>query len=151
MSLSRNLAALGSYVSVTGTIANTTITGVITSSQVANNITLTNPTLTGYTENPVNIGTFSGSYTFDLSLGTSFYGTLNGSCTFTMPAAAAGKSFSIILGSGTGGFSVGTTFSGVKWAGGTAPSFTGTANRWDIYSFTSNGTNWFGTFSQAYV
>jgi hypothetical protein len=150
MSISRNLAGFGSTANISGYIANTSLTGVVVSSQVANNITLTNPTITNYVETAVNLGTFGSTYTFNLANGTQYYGTLNSNCTFTMPTAVAGKSFTVILNTGTGGFTT-TSFTSVKWAGGSAPVFTGTANRWDIYSFTSNGTNWFGTFSQAYA
>jgi hypothetical protein len=150
MSLSRNLAGFGSTASITGAIPASSITGTIASNQLASNLNLTNPTITGYTEAAVNLGTFSGSYTFNLANGTQYYGTLNGNASFTMPTAAAGKSFTVVLSTGTGGFTS-TTFSGVKWAGGSAPVFTGAANKWDVYSFTSNGTNWFGTFSQAYA
>ena len=38
------------------------------------------------------------------------------------------------------------TIVGVEWAGGTTPTQTTTANKTDIYSFSTNdaGSNWFG-------
>ena len=53
-----------------------------------------------------------------------------------MPSATAGKSFTIIdAGTGTLAWS-GT----ILWPSGTAPSPSGKT----IYSFISNGTNWYG-------
>ena len=61
---------------------------------------------------------------------------VSGNITITMPSATAGKSFTIID-SGSGTLSWGGT---IKWAGGSAPSPSGIT----IYSFISNGTNWYG-------
>ena len=61
---------------------------------------------------------------------------VSGTITVTMPAATAGKSFTIIdSGSGTLSWS-GT----IKWPSATAPVPSGST----IYSFMSNGTNWYG-------
>jgi hypothetical protein len=59
-----------------------------------------------------------------------------------MPTAVAGKSFLLMLKSGSGGYTV--TWATVKWSGGTAPTLTATASRMDIFSFFSDGTNWYG-------
>jgi hypothetical protein len=40
------------------------------------------------------------------------------------------------------------TFTGVLWAGGTAPTITATSSKRDILVFVSDGTNWYGTASQ---
>ena len=69
--------------------------------------------------------------------------TLTGTATITMPTATAGKSFLLKLKTGAGGYTV--TWSTVKWPGGTAPTLTSTASRMDIFSFFSDGTNWYGT------
>jgi hypothetical protein len=53
-----------------------------------------------------------------------------------MPSATAGKSFTIID-SGSGTLSWGGT---ILWPSATAPSPSGKT----IYSFISNGTNWYG-------
>jgi hypothetical protein len=71
--------------------------------------------------------------------------TLNGNCTFTMPSPTAGASITLIL---TQGGTFTATFTGVLWAGGTAPTITATANKVDVLVFVSNGTSWFGTASQ---
>ena len=79
--------------------------------------------------------TKTASFTPNLSTdGTIF--DVSGNITITMPSATAGKSFTIID-AGTGTLSWGGT---IKWAGGSAPSPSGIT----IYSFISNGTNWYG-------
>jgi len=60
-----------------------------------------------------------------------------------MPTATAGKSFLLKLKTGAGAYTV--TWSTVKWPSGTAPTLTSTASRMDIFSFFSDGTNWYGT------
>ena len=61
---------------------------------------------------------------------------VSGGITITMPSVAAGKSFTIID-AGTGTLAWGGT---ILWPSGTAPSPSGKT----IYSFISNGTNWYG-------
>jgi hypothetical protein len=111
--------------------------------------TLTNPTVTNYVETlfSANTGT---ALTVDLANGTVQDLTLTGNATITMPTAVAGKSFIIMLNQdATGSRSV--TWSTVVWPGGTAPTITGTASKMDVYSFFSDGTNWYGvTVSQNY-
>jgi len=124
-----------------------------TGSETLTNKTLTNPTITDYTESVVAIGTVSSSHTLSLTSGTVQTATLTAStaCTFTMPTATAGKSFILLLkqaastGNGT------ATFTGVKFSGGTAPTITATAGKMDILTFTADGTNWYGNFSQNYT
>jgi hypothetical protein len=110
--------------------------------QTLTNKTLTNPTVTNYVETPY-IANTSTAITLDLANGTVQILTLTGSPTITMPTAVAGKSFIMYLKTGSGSFTV--TWSTVKWASGTAPTITSTASRMDIYSFFSDGTNWYGT------
>jgi hypothetical protein len=115
--------------------------------------TLTNPTITNYTESVVAIGTVTPTSTLSLTSGTVQTATLTAStaCTFTMPTATAGKSFTLFLkqaattGAGT------ATFTGVKWSGGTAPTITSTAGRMDILNFFADGTNWYGSATQNFT
>lgn len=110
---------------------------------------LTNPTVTNYTETRFTANS-STAITLNLANGTIQDITLTGSPTITMPAAASGKSFLLMLRTGTGGFTV--TWSTVRWSGGTAPTLTSTASRMDIFSFFSDGTNWYGvTVGQNYT
>lgn len=115
-------------------------------SSIAN---LTNPTVTNYTETlyAANTGT---AITVALTNGTVQQLTLTGNATIIMPTATAGKSFVIMLKQdGTGSRSV--TWSTVVWPSGTAPTITSTASKQDIYSFFSDGTNWYGvTVGQNY-
>lgn len=117
------------------------------------NKTLANPTVNNYVEGTVAIGTVTTTHTFVLTNGTVQTATLTAStaCTFTMPAVGAGKSFTVFLhqAASTG---LGTaTFTSVKWPGATAPTITPTAGQMDILTFTSDGTNWYGTFIQGFT
>lgn len=110
--------------------------------------TLTNPTVTNYVESVVAIGNSGTAQTLALTNGTVQTVTMTGNCTFTMPTATAGKSFILIVSTGAGGFT--GTFTSVKWPSNTAPTLTTTATRWDILTFFADGTNWYGTFAQAF-
>ena len=101
-----------------------------------------------YTEGVVAIGNSGTSQTLSLTSGTVQTITLTGNCTFTMPTATTGQSFIMIISTGAGNFT--GTFTSVKWPSGIAPTLTTTASRWDILTFISDGTNWYGNFVQAY-
>lgn len=124
-----------------------------TDTQSLTNKTLTNPTVTNYVESVVAIGTVSSSSTISLTSGTVQTATLTAStaCTFTMPTATAGKSFILLLkqaastGNGT------ATFTSVKWGAAGTPTVTATAGKMDIFSFVSDGTNWYGSVAQGYT
>ena len=132
----------------TTTIGNTTVTLGSTTTSLGN-LTTANVTVTNYVETLNAIGNSSTSKTIDLTTGTVQTVTLTGNCTFTMPTAVAGKSFILILSTGAGSFT--STFTSVKWPSNTAPTITTTASRWDILTFVSDGTNWYGNFAQAYA
>jgi len=106
---------------------------------------LIGPIIEGY-NNAGNTGTLQ---TIALTNGTIQNYTLTGNCTFTMPTATAGQSFTVFLRTGAGSFTA--TFTGAKWPAGTAPTITTTASKMDIISFVSDGTNWYGNFSQNYT
>ena len=139
---------------VTGTlpIANggtgaTTLSGAsivtYTGTETLTNKTLTNPTVTNYVETLYAANT-STAITVSLANGTVQQLTLTGNATITMPTQGAGKSFIIMLKQdATGSRSV--TWSTVVWPSAIAPTITGTASKQDIYSFFSDGTNWYGT------
>ena len=107
--------------------------------------TLTNPTIRNYTEDEVQIGNTGTSDTFNLTNGTFQTATLNGNCTFTMPAVGIGKSFTLKL---TQAASNTATFTSVKFPGGTAPTITTGSNKIDIISFISDGVSWYGNAIQ---
>jgi hypothetical protein len=133
---------IGGDVTLTGTetLTNKTLTTPV----------LTNPTVTNYVETPFTANS-STAITLALTNGTVQIITLTGNATITMPTATSGKSFIMYLKQdATGSRTV--TWSTVKWAGGTAPTITSTASRQDIFSFFSDGTNWYGvTVSQNYT
>jgi hypothetical protein len=107
-----------------------------------------NLTFDSYTESVVAIGNSSTSQTLSLTSGTVQTCTLTGNCTFTMPTATAGKSFTMFLNTGSGNYTA--SFSGVRWSDSTAPTITSTASKVDILSFISDGSYWYGSFSQNY-
>lgn len=142
-----DLAAFAAKTAPTGDVVGTT------DSQGLTNKTLTNPTVTNYVESVVAIGTVTTASTISLTSGTVQTATLTAStaCTFTMPTATAGKSFILLLkqaastGNGT------ATFTGVKWSSAGTPTVTATAGKMDIFSFVSDGTNWYGSVAQGYT
>jgi hypothetical protein len=115
--------------------------------------TVTNPTVTNYTESVVAIGTVSSSSTLSLTSGTVQTATLTAStaCTFTMPTATAGKSFMLFLKQAASTGNGSATFTNVKWGTSGAPTITATAGKMDILTFASDGTNWYGSYSQGYT
>ena len=77
------------------------------------------------------------TYTVDLANGTIFDLTSGSTCTVTMPAFEAGKSFTIIA-------TVPAAWAGspaIIWSGGAAPT---TGSGRTIYSFVSDGARWYG-------
>jgi len=131
-------------------------TGVGTSTGSGANVlgtspTINNPTVTNYVESVVAIGNSGTTQTLSLTNGTVQTVTMTGNCTFTMPTATAGKSFILIaVQDGTGSRTA--TFTSVKFAGGVAPTLTTTATTGrDILTFVADGTNWYGTYAQAFA
>jgi hypothetical protein len=100
------------------------------------------------TEGYVAGGNTGTAKTIALTNGTVQAFTLTGNCTFTMPTAVAGQSFTVLLKTGAGSYTA--TFTGVKWPGGVAPTITTAASKLDMVVFVSDGTNWYGSISQNY-
>lgn len=99
------------------------------------------PTITGLKETKVAMA----ANAIDLTLANYFTKTISGATTLTVSnVPATGIAASFILDLTNGGSAVITWFSGVKWAGGTAPTLT-TAGRDSIGFFTHDGgTTWSG-------
>lgn len=129
----------------TGVTSSTGTTAVVLSTSP----TIITSTLTGYTETVVAIGTVGASHTFTITTGTVQTATLTAStpCTFTMPTATAGTSFILRLTQAATGMTT-ATFTGVQFAGGTAPTITATASAVDIISFIAIGSTWYGSAIQ---
>lgn len=114
-----------------------------TGTQTLTNKTLTSPvlngaTITNYTET---VRAVSGTaVTIDLSLGTITKVSTTGNCTITLPAAVAGKSYTVVVaygGTHTLTWAGGTA---IKWAGGVAPTATSVNTKEDWYTFSSVDT-----------
>jgi hypothetical protein len=125
-----------------GSATNLTIVGGSATNLNTTDGTLTTPTLVNPTEASVNIGPSGATETLVLTSGTFQIVTLTASCIFTMPTATAGKSLTLKVFSGTGGFT--GTFTGVKWPAATAPTITATASKFDMLQFKADGTSWIG-------
>lgn len=91
------------------------------------------------------IGNTGSAHTFsDVTAATMHTGIINAACTYTMPTAAAGKSFSYEQTQDSTGSRI-PTFTGVRWTGGTMPAASTAANAIDIYAFACfDGTHWDG-------
>ena len=127
-------AATGSF------IGNLSINGNVTGNTV----------LTSVTEATVTNGSSGSTFTLSLANGTFQTITWTANCTVTMPAVTSGKSFTLLANTGTPGPYITTTFTGVRWPGGTAPTITATANKADVFSFISDGVYWYGFYNQNY-
>lgn len=101
-----------------------------------------------FTESVVSIGSSGPTQTLSIGGGTVQTCTLTSNCVFTMPSAVAGKSFSMFLNSGSGNYTA--SFSGVLWSDSAPITVTTTENKVDILSFISDGTYWYGSYSQNY-
>lgn len=112
------------------------------------NVTLTNTQVNNYTEGFLAVGNTSTAQTISLNAATVQSFTLTANCTFTMPAATAGKSFMVIINTGAGNLT--GTFTGVKFPANTAPTITTNASRTDIITFAADGSTWYGSAVQNY-
>jgi hypothetical protein len=147
-STSTTYASLTANVTGTLPVANGG-TGVTASTGTGSVMLNTNPTLTNYVESVVAIGNSGTTQTLALTSGTFQTVTMTGNCTFTMPTAVGGKSFTLTVNTWAGSFTA--TFTSVKFPGGTAPTLTTTASRFDVFTFFSDGTNWYGNAAQNFV
>lgn len=122
---------------------------LITSSSPA----ITNPTITNYTETYYNIGTVTTTATIDLTNGTVQTLTLTASttCTVTMPSASASKSFILLVRQAASTGNGAVTWATVKWGTSGTPTVTTTAAKMDIFTFVSDGVNWYGSAAQGYT
>lgn len=73
--------------------------------------------------------------------------TLTANCTLTFPAAAPGKSFTLVLVQDSTGSRTVTWPATVKWPGGTAPTLSTGAGKVDYLSFVCSATAWDGFVS----
>lgn len=115
--------------------------------------TITVPTINGYVEGNTNIGVVGASATLSIASSTVLTATLTGgtATTFTMPAVAAGKAFTLYLKQPASGAVGSAVFTGVKWPNGGVPVVTELNGVLDIFPFISDGVNWYGSSLQNFA
>lgn len=116
-------------------------TVTIPSGSTVTSSTITTSTLTGAKETQVAISASA----IDLTLGNYFTKTISGTTTFTISnTASSGTVNSFILDLTNGGSATVNWWTGVKWAGGTAPTLTVSGR--DVLGFFTEdgGTTWNG-------
>lgn len=125
----------------------------LASSQALSNKTLAAPTISGVVQGkasftstvPTLVSDADGStITFDMSAGNTHKVTLGGARALAVTNVSSGQCFILHLKQdGTGSRTV-TWFSGIIWAGGSAPTLTTTAGKIDSFGFQYDGTNYYG-------
>ena len=113
--------------------------------------TIDSSTFRNYAETVSNLGTLiDGTNDIDISNGNVFYGTLptSGTVTFTFTTGltSGAVSFTLYLKNGASGTPTLAWPAEVKFPGGSAPDRTTTADKTDIWTFSTfnNGTDWYG-------
>lgn len=103
----------------------------LSGAETLSNKTLSNANITGFIESG---SAFTGStFTPDFTTGTDFEYTTTANTLITLPAAAAGRSYTITIkygGAHTVTFAGGTL---IKYPGGVAPTPTSVNGKWDVY------------------
>lgn len=131
------------------TFSNVTIVSGTANAMTISNTTLNSAQVNAYTEGITTGYTNTGNaYTINIATSTIVTANLTANCTFTMPSNTAGKSFILLLKTGSGGYT--GTFTGVKFVGNTAPTITTSNNSMDILTFVADGQNWYGNYAQNY-
>ena len=105
----------------------------------------------GYKETHTDNGSTGAAQTIAITGSTIQTFTLTNNCVFTLPSADAGRSFTVLLKTGAGSFTA--SFTGtdpVKFPSDSAPSITTSGSRMDVFTFISDGTNWYGDSQQDY-
>jgi hypothetical protein len=115
--------------------------------------TISTPTINGYIEGNSDIGVVGASATLSIASSTVITATLTSgtATTFTMPAVAAGKAFTLYLKQPASGAVGSAVFTGVKWPSGGAPVVTELNGVLDIFPFISDGVNWYGSSLQNFA
>jgi len=115
--------------------------------------TISTPTINGYIEGNSDIGVVGASATLSIASSTVITATLTSgtATTFTMPAAAAGKAFTLYLKQPASGAVGSAVFTNVKWPNGGAPVVTELNGVLDIFPFISDGVNWYGSSLQNFA
>ena len=97
-----------------------------------------------------NVGNSGSASTINWTNGPAQLITLTGNVTLTFSNPESGAAYVIKIATGSGSYTV-TWPNAVKWPGGTAPTITISASATDLINLYYDGTNYLGTFAQAFA
>jgi len=96
-------------------------------------------------------GTTTSATTINWNDGNVQEDVLGANTTFTFTNPKAGATYILVLRQSSGGGNTITWDPRVTWAGGTAPTMTSTANKYDVYTFVFDGNKYFGSYVQDFT
>jgi hypothetical protein len=96
-------------------------------------------------------GTTTSATTINWNDGNVQEDVLGANTTFTFTNPKAGATYILVLRQSSGGGNTITWDPRVTWAGGTPPTMTTTANRFDVYTFIFDGNKYFGSYIQDFI
>jgi hypothetical protein len=132
-------------------IAESQVTNLV--ADLAARAPLDSPSFTGPVNMPSHYGAIAAdadaaTITFDLAASDKHKVTLGGNRTLAVSNAQVGQTFLVVLVQDATGSRTVTWWSGIKWAGGTAPTPTTTPNKTDIFTFICySAGNYYGFIS----
>jgi hypothetical protein len=96
-------------------------------------------------------GTTTSATTINWNDGNVQEKVLGASTTFTFSNPNAGGTYILIIKQSSGGSNTITWPGTVTWAGGTPPTMTATANKFDVFTFVYDGSKYFGSYVQNFT
>jgi len=96
-------------------------------------------------------GTTTSATTVNFNNGNVQEYTLGASTTFTFSNPNSGATYILIIKQSSGGSNTITWPGTVTWAGGTTPTMTATANKFDVYTFIYDGSKYFASYIQNFT
>ena len=96
-------------------------------------------------------GTTTSATTINFNDGNVQEYTLGASTTFTFSNPNSGATYILIIKQSSGGSNTITWPGTVTWAGGTTPTMTATANKFDVYTFIYDGSKYFASYIQNFT